>query len=131
MKFSNSKGRPTQLNIKPSYNTKISSLSGLREVNPLPSKKFRVEEVMKKLTHIFVQSCEDGKSSSTKSSFYNVIKQDSAREPYLDCSKGFSQRYYTAQLRISAHDLHILKGGVTQIHHGMKGFVIGVTQAWE
>ena len=106
----NSKGRPTQLRIKPSCNKKISSLSGLREDNPLPSKKFRVEEVMKNLTQKFVQSWEDGKSSSTKLSYYNVIKQKFAREPYLDCSKGFSQRYYTTQLRISAHDLHIERG---------------------
>ena len=88
----------------------MNSLSGLRSANSLPSKKFRVEEVIKILTNKFVQSWEDGKSSSSKLSFYNIIKQKFAREPYLDCSKGFSRRYSTTQLRISAHDLNIERG---------------------
>ena len=59
---------------KPLCNKNINSLSGLRSANPLPSKKFRVEEVIKILTKKFVQSWEDGKSSSSKLSFYNIIK---------------------------------------------------------
>ena len=98
------------LSNKPLCNRNINSLSGLRSANPLPSKKFRVEEVIKILTKKFVQSWEDGKSSSSKLSFYNIIKQKFAREPYLDCSKGFSRRYFTTQLRISAHDLNIERG---------------------
>ena len=98
------------LSNKPLCNKNINSLSGLRSANPLPSKKFRVEEVIKILTKKFVQSWEDGKSSSSKFSFYNIIKQKFAREPYLDCSKGFSRRYFTTQLRISAHDLNIERG---------------------
>ena len=82
------------LSNKPLCNKNINSLSGLRSANPLPSKKFRVEEVIKILTKKFVQSWEDGKSSSSKLSFYNIIKQKFAREPYLDCSKGFSRRYF-------------------------------------
>ena len=88
----------------------LDSLANLRTDKPLQSKKFRVEAVMKILTKKFIQSWEDGKSSSNKLSFYNIIKQKFAREPYLDCSKGFAHRYYTTQLRISAHDLHIETG---------------------
>ena len=39
---------------KPLCNKNINSLSGLRSANPLPSKKFRVEEVIKILTKKFV-----------------------------------------------------------------------------
>ena len=92
------------------HNPPLRGLCNLREDKPLPSRKFRVEEVMKNLTNKFIQSWEDGKSSSNKLSYYNSIKQKFAREPYLDCSKGFAHRYYTTQLRISAHELHIESG---------------------
>ena len=47
---------------------------------------------------------------SLKLSFYHLHKHKFAREAYLNDTKGFSRRYNTTQLRISAHDLEIERG---------------------
>ena len=78
----NSNRSSKQVCNKSLCNKNMNSLSGLRSANPLPSKLY----------------------------FYNIIKQNFAREPYLDCSKGFSRRSSTTQLRISAYDLNIERG---------------------
>ena len=79
-------------------------------IKPQPSKKFRVNEVFKSLTEKFEKIWQFQKSVSSKLSFYHSIKTTFNREPYLDLCKGFSRRYSTTKLRISAHDLHIEKG---------------------
>ena len=73
----------------------------------LPSGKFRVQNVIKTVSDHFIACWEKEKSVSTKLSFYNECKHKFARESYLDVTKGFSRRYSTSKLRISAHDLEI------------------------
>ena len=76
---------------------------------PLPSKKFRVTNVK---VH-FTKCWKLEKSKSSKLSFYNTIKNKFAQESYLDTVKGFSRRYNTSKLRISAHNLEIEQGRYT------------------
>ena len=80
---------------------------------PLPSKKFRVKNVTENLKGHFTKCWKLEKSKSSKLSFYNTIKNKFARESYLDTVKGFSRRYSTSKLRISAHNLEIEQGRYT------------------
>ena len=80
---------------------------------PTASKKFRVQKVIEKLQKHFTDCWHYEKSNSSKLSFYNKIKNKFARESYIDAVKGFSRRYSTTQLRISAHDLEIERGRYT------------------
>ena len=86
-------------------------LSHLRKSTPLPSKKFRVEHILKRLKDHFKDSWNHEKSKSTKLSlFYDSVKSNFIKEPYLDYVKNASFRYRTTRLRISAHDLEIETG---------------------
>ena len=80
------------------------------KIKPENSKKFRVYKIIEKLTEHFKRCWEHQKSTSSKLSFYHSIKTCFNREPYLDLCKGFSRRYSTTKLRISAHDLQIEQG---------------------
>ena len=93
----------------------INNLQSLIKAKPLPCKKFRVKSVMDVLTAHFKKCWEHEKSSSSKLSFYHQHKTKFAREVYLDEVKGFSRRYNTTKLRISAHELEIEKGRYTNI----------------
>ena len=84
--------------------------NGENRSKPLPSKKFRVQTIMHNLQHHFTECWQYEKSNSTKLSFYNNIKNKFARESYLDAVKGFSRRYSTCKIRISAHDLEVELG---------------------
>ena len=87
-------------------------LANTQETIPENSKQFRVNRVMEILTNHFKICWEQQKSTSSKLSFYHSIKKDftCTPEPYLNLCKGFSRRYSTTQLRISAHDLEIERG---------------------
>ena len=87
----------------------------MQTIKPLPSRKFRVQNIIKSLTDHFIECWEHEKSSSSKLSFYNVCKKKFAKEPYLDVSKGFSRRYNTTKIRISSHDLEIECGRYNKI----------------
>ena len=52
-------------------------------IKPQPSKKFRVNEVIKSLTKNFEKIWDYQKSVSSKLSFYHSIKTTFNREPYL------------------------------------------------
>ena len=82
----------------------------LESIKPLESKRFRIQKIIGILTEHFKNCWEHQKSTSSKLSFYHSIKSTFGRESYLDCCKGFSRRYCTTQLRISAHDLQIERG---------------------
>ena len=99
-------------NIKP---TRPKRKSDSQSVKPLPSRKFRVREIMKTLTDHFVECWKHEKSKSTKLSFYDACKSKFARETYLDVTKGFSRRYNTTKFRISSHDLEIECGRYNKI----------------
>ena len=90
------------------------NLSSLVKAKPLPSKKFRVEYITNTLRNHFIQSWEHEKCNSSKLSFYNIHKIRFEREIYIDEVKGFSRRYNTTQLRISAHELEIERGRYTK-----------------
>ena len=97
-------------------NMKISANSIKNQrINPLPSRKFRVQNIIRSLTDHFIECWKYEKSNSSKLSFYNVCKKKFAREPYLDVSKGFSRRYNTTKIRISSHDLEIECGRYNNI----------------
>ena len=85
----------------------------LTKVIPYPVKKFRVKNVTENLKGHFTKCWKLEKSKSSKLSFYNTIKNKFARESYLDTVKGFSRRYSTSKLRISAHNLEIEQGRYT------------------
>ena len=85
-------------------------LSKLVTAKPLPSKKFRMQRILRILSKHFANCWQYEKSTSTKLSFYNSCKQKFGREAYLDTSKGFWRRYNTTKIRISSHDLEIESG---------------------
>lgn len=93
-------------NIKVSVSADTTD-SNTTHVKPLPSRKFRVQNIIKSLTDHFIECWKYEKSNSSKLSYYNTCKTKFAREPYLDISKGFSRRYSTTKFRISSHDLEI------------------------
>ena len=80
------------------------------KLKPVPSKKFRVGKVIETLKNFFTSCWEQLKSTSPKLEFYHSVKEKFCKEPYLDLCKGFSRRYSTTQLRISAHKLQIEQG---------------------
>ena len=86
------------------------NLSSLEKAKPLPSKKFRVQNIISCLNNHFIQCWEHEKSNSSKLSFYHIHKNKFAREMYIDNVRGFSRRYSTTKLRISSHDLEIERG---------------------
>ena len=88
-----------------------SHLTHLKVIQPLPSKKFRIEEILKTMKDYFRIGWENEKSNSIKLSlFYNKIKHSFKKEEYLDLVTNASYRYRTTKLRISAHDLEIEHG---------------------
>ena len=87
----------------------------LCKAKPLPSEKFKVKSIVAKISEHFVKCWEYEKSISPKLSFYHKNKNKFAREIYLDVIKGFSRRYSTTKLRISAHNLEIERGRYTGI----------------
>ena len=91
----------------------LNDLSSLVKAKPLPSKKFRVQNIVTTLENHFIQCWEHEKCNSSKLSFYNTHKIKFARETYIDEVKGFSRRYNTTKLRISAHELEIERGRYT------------------
>ena len=99
-------------NIKSARSNKMSDSNS---VKPLPSRKFRVKNIMNTLTDHFEDCWKHEKSKSAKLSFYNTCKSKFAREPYLDVTKGFSRRYNTTKFRISSHDLEIECGRYNNI----------------
>ena len=89
----------------------ISSLNNYTiNLHPMKSRKFRTWKIVDSLKNWFTIQWEKHKSTSPKLSYYNSIKSVFEREPYLDQCMGFSRRYCTTQLRISAHDLQIERG---------------------
>ena len=103
MNSSNKKG--STMNYQSSKLT--ASLASLTKAQSLPSKKFRVQTIIKLLKNHFSKCWEHEKSTSPKLLFYNEQQSKFAREIYLDVTKGFSRRYITTKLRINSHDLEI------------------------
>ena len=77
---------------------------------PVKCKRYRVAKVLDVLQNHFTTNWEHQKSTSPKLSFYHSVKSKFCRENYLDLVRGFSRRYSTTQLRISAHDYEIERG---------------------
>ena len=103
---------------KPENETLKNILFNYPQIKPLPCKKFRIKEIYNSLTKHFIDCWNNDKLNSPKLAFYNTIKHTFGRETYLDASKGFSCRYNTTKLRISAHDLAIEKGRYSNIARG-------------
>ena len=102
----------------PSTNITInnSSLSNNTiKLHPIKSRKFRTWKIVDSLKNWFTVQWEKHKSTSPKLSYYNSIKSVFEKEPYLDYCMGFSRRYCTTQLRMSAHDLQIERGRYVNI----------------
>ena len=102
--------KPTIDNIQKDNNQSKSFLtefSNLSKAIPLPSKKFRVQNVVSTLTNHFTKCWEYDKSNSSKLNFYHTHKTKFARETYLDEVRGFSRRFSTTKLRISSHNLEV------------------------
>ena len=93
----------------------LSNILSLVAAKPLPSKKFRIQKIVDTLRNHFKRCWEHEKSNSSKLSFYHQHKSKFAREVYLDETKGFSRRYNTTKLRISAHELKIERGRYSDI----------------
>ena len=88
----------------------VHTVHTVHTVHIVHSKQFRVGKVMETLKKHFTECWELSKSSSPKLEFYHSIKGNFNKEPYLDFCKGFSRRYSTTKLRISAHQLQIEQG---------------------
>ena len=101
--------------IKKIKSVRSNRIPDLNSVKPLPSRKFRVKNIMNSLTDHFVECWKHEKAISNKLSFYDTCKSTFAREPYLDVTKGFSRRYSTTKFRISSHDLEIECGRYNNI----------------
>ena len=93
----------------------LSNILSLTAAKPLPCKKFRTQKIIDNLRNHFRKCWEHEKCNSSKLSFYHEHKSKFAREVYLDETKGFSRRYSTTKLRISAHDLEIERGRYSKI----------------
>ena len=77
----------------------------------MPSKKFRIEYILKILKDNFKLEWAYEKKNSVKLSlFYDKIKNSFVKENYLDLVTNAKFRYTTTRLRISAHDLEIEQG---------------------
>ena len=85
-------------------------LFNTQAAQPLKCKKFRTATIIESLRNHFRINWEHQKSKSSKLSFYHSVKNKFSRESYLDLVKGFSRRYSTTQLRISAHEFEIERG---------------------
>ena len=105
----------TPLRYQISKNELKKSQQHLKAALPIPSRKFRTKHIIDLLKNKFETNWQISKSSSSKLSFYNSFKSKFNQEPYLNISKGFSRRYSTTQLRISAHDLEIENGRYKQL----------------
>ena len=79
-------------------------------MNPLPSRDYRPNHIIKCLKEHFRVCWEHEKSTSSKLEFYHSIKKSFQKEPYLDIIHNPYNRYRTTKLRISAHDLEIESG---------------------
>ena len=90
-------------------------LTNTIKASPQKSRKFRVKIVMDVLRNEFVKNWNHVKSLSSKLSYYHSIKKTFIRETYLDLVKGFSRRFSTTRLRISAHDYKIERGRYNNI----------------
>ena len=101
--------------IKNIKSVKTNKTSDPKSIKPLPSRKFRVQNIIKMLTEHFVACWKHEKSKSNKLTFYNACKNKFGRETYLDVTKGFSRRYNTTKFRISSHDLEIECGRYNNI----------------
>ena len=97
-------------NVPARYKPVLDQVQELQKSQPMSSNFFRTRTIEKILNNHFVECWEYEKSQSPKLSFYHLHKQKFAREAYLNDTKGFSRRYNTTQLRISAHDLEIERG---------------------
>ena len=105
--------KPTIDNIQKDNNQSKSFLtefSNLSKAIPLPSEKFRVQNVVSTLTNHFTKCWEHEKCNSSKLNFYHTHKTKFARETYLDAVRGFSRRFSTTKLRISSHNLEVEYG---------------------
>ena len=88
----------------------LGDLSNFKLINPIASKHFTTHIILKKLREHFKECWEHDKSTSPKLEFYNHIKNNFSKEPYLDLVSNAANRYKTTRLRISAHDLEIERG---------------------
>ena len=101
--------------IKNIKSVMVNKPPGAKQIKPLPSRKFRVQNIIKTLTAHFTECWKHEKARSPKLSYYDSCKKKFAREPYLDVTKGFSRRYSTTKFRISSHDLEIECGRYNNI----------------
>ena len=79
-------------------------------INPIPSRDFRPNHIIKCLKDHFKVCWEYEKSISSKLELYHSIKKSFQKEPYLDIIHNPYNRYRTTKLRISSHDLEIESG---------------------
>ena len=122
--------KQAKISTKPtSYNcpqTPILDQNKYRTAIPLPSERFKVENILKRLKNHFVNCWKYEKKASIKLSlYYDKIKHSFCKEQYLDYVKNTSNRHKTTQIRISAHDLEIESGRYKKLIE-MKEFVNGV-----
>ena len=115
--------KQTKTSVEPTSDnhlkTPILDHNKFRIAIPIPSEKFKVENIVKRLKDHFVNCWKYEKSSSIKLSLhYDKIKHIFCKEQYLDYVKNASNRHKTTQIRISAHDLEIESGRYKKIIRG-------------
>ena len=92
-------------------NSQLNKYKHLKPINPISCKKYRIEPIMKSLKDHSKSIWKQEKEDSAKLFlFYNKIKLDFEKEPYLDFVKNAKSRYCTTRLKISAHNLEIEYG---------------------
>ena len=107
--------KKTKRSVKPKSDncpkTPIVEHNKFRKAIPIPSEKFKVENIVKRLKDHFVNCWKYEKSTSIKLSLhYDKIKHNFCKEQYLDYVNNAPNRHKTTQIRISAHDLEIESG---------------------
>ena len=93
----------------------VNELSTLRKARPIECKKFRESVSYRSLANHFKECWAFEKNGSSKLSFYNSVKTEFGKEPYLDNISNCSHRFSTTKLRVSAHDLEIEEGRYSNI----------------
>ena len=92
----------------------IAEFANLWKAILLPSKKFRVENVVSTLTNNFTKCWEHEKCRSSKLNFYHTHKTKFARETYLDEVRGLSSRFSTTKLGIISRNVEVERGRYTE-----------------
>jgi sorting nexin-29 len=104
----------TSSNLKQAALVKM-ELNNHNLATPLPSKRFRVGNILQTLSTHFKNCWMYEKTNSSKLEYYHGVKKTFGREVYLSETNNVKHRFQLTRLRISAHDLELERGRYSNI----------------